>query len=38
MTSDLERRRAWLVGAGCTHVVMESTGVYTPPMMLLIAA
>lgn len=24
----------WLQTAGCTHVAMESTGVYTPPTML----
>jgi hypothetical protein len=25
----------WLRGAGCTHVAMESSGVYTPLTMLL---
>jgi len=24
----------WLVAAGCTHVAMEATGVYTLPIML----
>ena len=28
MTADLERFRDWLLAAGCTHVAMESTGVY----------
>jgi transposase len=34
MTADLERFRDWLLAAGCTHVAMESTGVYTFPMRL----
>src|SRR5687768_12986150 len=29
---DLERMRRWLVGRGCTHVAMESTGVYWIPV------
>ncbi len=33
-TQDLLLLRDWLVMAGCTHVAMESTGVYTPPTML----
>jgi transposase len=28
MTADLLQLRDWLTGAGCTHVAMESTGVY----------
>jgi transposase len=28
MTRDLEAMAAWLVAAGCTDVVLESTGVY----------
>lgn len=32
MTADLERFRDWLLGAGCTHVAMESTGVYWKPI------
>ena len=35
MTADLEALAAWLVTGGCTHVVLESTGVMTPPTMLL---
>ena len=31
-TADLEAMKAWLVQAGCTHVVMESTGSYWKPM------
>jgi hypothetical protein len=34
VTSDLLALRRWLVAEGCTHVGLESTGVYTPPMML----
>lgn len=30
--SDLARLRDWLAGAGCTHVVMESTGSYWKPV------
>jgi transposase len=29
---DLEAMREWLVAAGCTHVAMESTGVYWQPV------
>jgi transposase len=32
MTADLERFRDWLLEAGCTHVAMESTGVYWKPI------
>jgi transposase len=32
MTRDLEALRAWLREAGCTHVAMESTGVYWKPV------
>ena len=32
MTADLEALRAWLEAAGCTHVAMESTGVYWKPI------
>ena len=32
MTADLERFRDWLLAAGCTHVAMESTGVYWKPI------
>ena len=35
VTADLLRLAAWLRAAGCTPVAMESTGVYTPPTMLL---
>jgi len=31
-TADLERMKEWLVGAGCTHVLMESTGSYWKPI------
>lgn len=31
-TQGLERLRDWLVGHGCTHVAMESTGVYWKPV------
>jgi len=34
MSEDLLALLDWLVEAGCTHVAMESTGVYTSPMML----
>jgi hypothetical protein len=33
-TADLLALRAWLLQEGCSHVGMESTGVYTPPTML----
>jgi transposase len=32
MTQDLLRLADWLVAAGCTHVAMESTGVYWKPV------
>jgi hypothetical protein len=32
MTADLEELAAWLAAAGCTHVAMESTGVYWKPI------
>ncbi|GAC1640076.1 MAG: hypothetical protein NVS4B2_29540 [Chloroflexota bacterium] len=32
MTEDLGRLRTWLVEADCTHVAMESTGVYWKPI------
>jgi transposase len=32
MTDDLLRLRDWLVGAQCTHVAIESTGVYWKPV------
>lgn len=31
-TADLEGMKEWLVQAGCTHVVMESTGPYWKPV------
>ena len=34
MTADLLALADWLQQAGCTHVAMESTGVYTPPGIL----
>ena len=34
MTCDVLALSEWLGAAGCTHVAMESTGVFTPPMML----
>ena len=34
MTHELEELADWLAALGCTHVVVESTGVYTPPIML----
>ena len=34
MTTDLIALRDWLKAHGVTHVAMESTGVFTPPMML----
>ena len=33
-TTDLLQMREWLKEQGCTHLAMESTGVYTPPTML----
>jgi transposase len=32
MTDDLLRLRDWLKAAGCTHVAIESTGVYWKPV------
>lgn len=32
MTQDLLRLSDWLLQAGCTHVAMESTGVYWKPV------
>lgn len=32
MTGDLLRLRKWLLEAGCTHVAMESTGMYWRPV------
>ena len=34
MTADLFALAEWLNAAACTHVAMESTGVFTPPPML----
>jgi hypothetical protein len=34
MTGELLELVDWLQAANCTHVAMESTGVYTPPLML----
>jgi transposase len=31
-TADLERMKQWLLAAGCTHVLMESTGSYWKPI------
>jgi transposase len=35
VTTDLLALSDWLAAAGCTHVAMESTGVFTLPTMLL---
>lgn len=32
MTAELQQLRDWLQSAGCTHVAMESTGVYWMPV------
>jgi transposase len=32
MTADLDALAAWLSAAGCTHVALESTGVYWKPL------
>lgn len=32
MTSDLLALSAWLASLGCTHIVMEATGVYWKPV------
>ena len=34
MTADLLALAEWLDAAACTHIAMESTGVFTPPPML----
>ncbi len=34
LTPDLLRLIDWLQSVQCTHVALESTGVYTPPTML----
>jgi transposase len=34
MTNEILGLKAWLKASGCTHIAMESTGVYTPPPML----
>ena len=38
MTDDLLRLADWLAAAGCTHVAMESTGVYWKPVWNLLEA
>lgn len=35
-TAEILRLHAWLVGAECTHVAMESTGVYWQPVFNLL--
>jgi transposase len=37
MTASLRELRDWLLKAGCTHVAMESTGVYWLPIYLMLA-
>ena len=37
MTASLRELRDWLLAAGCTHVAMESTGVYWMPVYLVLA-
>ncbi|MBA3947936.1 MAG: transposase [Herpetosiphonaceae bacterium] len=32
MTPDLHSLRSWLLEVGCTHLVMESTGIYWLPI------
>ncbi|MDQ4075311.1 MAG: IS110 family transposase [Chloroflexota bacterium] len=32
VTADLLRLADWLIAAGCTHVAMESTGIYWRPV------
>jgi hypothetical protein len=34
MTADLLALSAWLTECGVTHIAMESTGEFTPPLML----
>lgn len=36
MTKDILALADWLTGAGCTHVAMESTGVYWKPIFNLL--
>ena len=36
MTQDILALADWLTGAGCTHVAMESTGVYWKPIFNLL--
>lgn len=36
MTRDLEELRTWLQESGCTHVAMESTGIYWKPVYALL--
>ena len=38
IVSELDRLAAWLVGEGCTHAVMESTGSYWKPVFNLLEA
>lgn len=38
MTEDLLELSDWLAAAGCTHVAMESTGVYWKPIYNLLEA
>lgn len=38
MTADVEALASWLRDAGCTHVAMESTGVYWKPIWNLLEA
>ena len=37
VTAALRELRDWLCGAGCTHVAMESTGVYWLPVYMVLA-
>ena len=37
MTSDLHVLKEWLKAAGCTHIAMESTGVYWKPLFHVLA-
>lgn len=32
MTSDIQALKGWLKAAGCSHIAMESTGVYWKPI------
>jgi transposase len=38
MTEDLVQLADWLLAAGCTHVAIESTGVYWRPVFNLLEA